>query len=207
MSEIFKRTQMLLGEDALKKLEKSRVAVFGIGGVGGHAAEALVRCGIGKIDIIDNDTVAESNLNRQIIALHSTIGKSKVEVAAERFIDINPRIKISARKCFYLPEKNEEFDRLNEQLSKCINELSEYQDYIARVYKFTDDGDLVLDSDLGLEKFSREEFIAYMFLSTNYGNYKFPSRYKEYIPENFHEIIEIYQTNTWNSFIELIEEN
>ena len=113
MSEIFKRTQMLLGEDALKKLEKSRVAVFGIGGVGGHAAEALVRCGIGKIDIIDNDTVAESNLNRQIIALHSTIGKSKVEVAAERFIDINPQIKISARKCFYLPEKNEEFDFSN----------------------------------------------------------------------------------------------
>lgn len=113
MSEIFKRTEMLLGEDALKKLEKSRVAVFGIGGVGGHAAEALVRCGIGKIDIIDNDTVAESNLNRQIIALHSTIGKSKVEVAAERFIDINPQIKISARKCFYLPEKNEEFDFSN----------------------------------------------------------------------------------------------
>ncbi|MBO5744205.1 MAG: tRNA threonylcarbamoyladenosine dehydratase [Clostridia bacterium] len=113
MSEIFKRTQMLLGEDALKKLEKSRVAVFGIGGVGGHAAEALVRCGIGKIDIIDNDTFAESNLNRQIIALHSTIGKSKVEVAAERFIDINPQIKISARKCFYLPEKNEEFDFSN----------------------------------------------------------------------------------------------
>ena len=113
MSEIFKRTQMLLGEDALKKLEKSRVAVFGIGGVGGHAAEALVRCGIGKIDIIDNDTVAESNLNRQIIALHSTIGKSKVEVAAERFIDINPQIKINARKCFYLPEKNEEFDFSN----------------------------------------------------------------------------------------------
>lgn len=113
MSEIFKRTEMLLGEDALKKLEKSRVAVFGIGGVGGHAAEALVRCGIGKIDIIDNDTVAESNLNRQIIALHSTIGKSKVEVAAERFLDINPQIKISARKCFYLPEKNEEFDFSN----------------------------------------------------------------------------------------------
>ena len=113
MSEIFKRTQMLLGEDALKKLEKSHVAVFGIGGVGGHAAEALVRCGIGKIDIIDNDTVAESNLNRQIIALHSTIGKSKVEVAAERFLDINPQIKISARKCFYLPEKNEEFDFSN----------------------------------------------------------------------------------------------
>ena len=110
MSEIFKRTQMLLGEDALEKLKKSRVAVFGIGGVGGHSAEALVRCGIGQIDIIDSDVVAESNINRQIIALHSTVGRSKVEVAAERFLDINPNIKVNAYKCFYLPESSGEFD-------------------------------------------------------------------------------------------------
>ncbi len=106
MSEIFTRTQMHHGKEALDKLKSSRVAVFGIGGVGGHAAEALVRAGVGELDLIDSDRVAASNINRQIIALHSTVGKYKTEAAKERFLDINPEVKINTLNCFYLPEEN-----------------------------------------------------------------------------------------------------
>ncbi len=108
--EQFRRTEMLLGIEAMEKLKKSRVAVFGVGGVGGHAVEALVRSGIGRIDIIDNDTVSETNLNRQIFALWSTVGKPKVEVAKERLLDINPNLEISAYNVFYMPENADDFD-------------------------------------------------------------------------------------------------
>lgn len=110
MENQFERTEMLLGKDAVKKLKSSRVAVFGIGGVGGFTAEALVRSGIGAIDIIDNDTVALSNLNRQIIALHSTLGKLKVDVAEQRFLDINPDLKLNKHAVFYTPETSEKFN-------------------------------------------------------------------------------------------------
>lgn len=110
MSEQFSRIEMLIGEENLAKLTNSHVAVFGIGGVGGYTVEALVRSGIGAIDIIDNDKVAESNLNRQIIALNSTIGKYKVDVAKERILDINPDIKINTHKIFYTPETSSQFD-------------------------------------------------------------------------------------------------
>lgn len=110
MSEQFSRTEMLIGSENLAKLANSRVAIFGVGGVGGYTVEALVRSGIGAIDIIDNDIVAESNLNRQIIALHSTIGKYKVDVAKERILDINPNITVNAYKVFYTPETSEQFD-------------------------------------------------------------------------------------------------
>lgn len=110
MSEQFIRTQMLLGKEALESLSNKRVAIFGVGGVGGYVCEALVRCGIGEFDIIDNDTVAESNLNRQIIALHSTIGRSKVEVMKERMLDINPQAKVNTHECFFLPENSDTFD-------------------------------------------------------------------------------------------------
>ena len=110
MSEQFIRTQMLLGKEALEKLSHKKVAIFGVGGVGGYVCEALVRCGIGEFAIIDNDTVAESNLNRQIIALHSTIGRSKVEVMKERMLDINPDVKVNTRECFFLPENSDTFD-------------------------------------------------------------------------------------------------
>lgn len=110
MKEQFSRTEMLIGEDALATLANSRIAIFGVGGVGGYTAEALVRCGIGTIDIIDNDTVAKSNLNRQIYALHSTIGKHKVDVAKERILDINPNITVNAHKVFYTPETSDQFD-------------------------------------------------------------------------------------------------
>lgn len=110
--EEFSRTALLLGEEGVNRLSAARVAVFGIGGVGGHAAEALVRSGIGAIDLIDNDTVSVSNLNRQLVALQSTVGKYKVDVARERFLDINPDLKIRTFRTFYTPETASEFDFL-----------------------------------------------------------------------------------------------
>ncbi len=106
----FSRTAILLGEDALEKLKKARVAVFGVGGVGGYVVEALARSGVGALDLIDRDTVSESNINRQIIALHSTVGKLKTEVAAARAKDINPDIVVRTYNLFYLPETAGEFD-------------------------------------------------------------------------------------------------
>ena len=103
------RTEQLIGSDAIAKLKNARVAVFGIGGVGSYVVEALARSGVGNLDLIDNDTVAESNLNRQLVALHSTLGKPKVEVAKERVNDIDPDIKVNARQCFYLPEEADKF--------------------------------------------------------------------------------------------------
>ena len=117
MSEVeenqFSRTEMLIGKDAVETLGKIRVAVFGIGGVGGFVVEALARSGVGHFDLIDSDTVALSNLNRQIIATHSTIGKYKVDVMRNRILDINPNADVVTHKCFYLPETKELFDFKN----------------------------------------------------------------------------------------------
>ena len=110
MSEIFSRTELLLGRKAMEKLKNARVAVFGIGGVGGHAAEALVRSGVGEIDIIDNDTVSESNINRQMFATVSSVGMLKVDAAEKRLKDLNPEVKINKHNVFYLPENAESFD-------------------------------------------------------------------------------------------------
>lgn len=101
---------MLLGEQALQKLASSRVAVFGVGGVGGYVVEALARSGVGRIDLIDNDTVALSNFNRQIIATMDTLGRDKVDVMAERILSINPEAVVYRHKCFYLPETADRFD-------------------------------------------------------------------------------------------------
>lgn len=106
----FSRTQLLFGKEAMEKLSGSRVAVFGIGGVGGYTVEALVRSGVGAIDLIDDDKVCLTNLNRQIIATRSTIGKYKVDVMKERILDINPKVEVNVHKCFYLPETKDEFD-------------------------------------------------------------------------------------------------
>lgn len=108
--EIFSRTERLIGKAGLEKLKKSRVAVFGVGGVGGYVVEALARSGVGALDLIDNDTVSESNINRQIVALHSTIGKQKTTVAAARVNDINPEIKVREHNLFFLPETADSFD-------------------------------------------------------------------------------------------------
>ena len=110
MDNRFSRTEALLGEKAMERLKKARVAVFGIGGVGGHVVEALVRSGVGAVDIVDSDKVCLSNLNRQIIATESSIGKYKVDVMKERILDINPEAVVNVHKCFYLPETKDEFD-------------------------------------------------------------------------------------------------
>lgn len=99
-----------MGTDGVKKLNNARVAVFGVGGVGGYVIEALARSGVGALDLVDKDRVSESNINRQIIALHSTVGRLKTEVMAERVRDINPNIKVKTYDVFYLPETAEKFD-------------------------------------------------------------------------------------------------
>lgn len=101
---------MIFGSDAMKRLEKSRVAVFGIGGVGGYTVEALARSGIGVLDLVDNDTVSVTNINRQIIALNSTIGKYKVDAAKERILDINPDCRVNTYTTFFMPDCSNEFD-------------------------------------------------------------------------------------------------
>lgn len=107
--EQFERTERLLGAEAMGRLYGARVAVFGIGGVGGFAAEALARSGIGTLDLIDSDTVCESNLNRQIIATHSALGRSKTEVMRERILDICPEAVVHVHNCFFLPENAGQF--------------------------------------------------------------------------------------------------
>lgn len=106
----FSRTELLLGADGVEKLKKSRVAVFGVGGVGGYTVEALVRSGVGTIDIIDDDEVSLTNINRQIIATHDTVGMAKVDVTEKRIKSINPDCVVNKYKCFYLPETADKFD-------------------------------------------------------------------------------------------------
>ena len=106
----FSRTELLFGADAMQILADSRVAVFGIGGVGGFTAEALVRSGIGAIDIIDDDKICLTNINRQIFATHKTIGVQKTDAAEERLLDINPNVKITKHNVFYTPETANDFD-------------------------------------------------------------------------------------------------
>lgn len=125
MLDQFSRTQLLLGAEAMEILSQSRVAVFGIGGVGGHVCEALVRSGVGAFDLVDNDKVSLTNLNRQIIATYKTIGQYKVDVMKERMLDINPRADIRVHKCFYLPETARDYDP---QTARALN-FSDY-DYV-----------------------------------------------------------------------------
>ena len=110
MQEQFSRTALLLGDDGVQRLTKARVAVFGIGGVGGYAVEALARSGIGALDLVDHDTVSLSNINRQIIATHDTLGKLKVEVAKERIHAINPDCHVRTFPVFFLPDTVDTFD-------------------------------------------------------------------------------------------------
>ena len=106
----FSRTELLLGKEAMDKLQNSRVAVFGIGGVGGYVCEALVRSGIGAFDLIDDDKVCLTNLNRQIIATRKTVGQYKTEVMRDRILEINPKAEVRIHTCFYLPENADDFD-------------------------------------------------------------------------------------------------
>ena len=110
MEDRFTRTRQLLGSEMMERLKETRVAIFGIGGVGGYVCEALVRSGVGNFELVDNDTVAVSNLNRQIIATEETLGKYKTEVMKERMLSVNPEVNVSVRNCFFLPENSSEFD-------------------------------------------------------------------------------------------------
>lgn len=110
MLEQFLRTEMLLGSEALTRLQSARVAVFGLGGVGGYAVEALARSGVGSLDLIDSDTVSVSNLNRQILATHSTVGMLKVDAARNRVLDINPACNVKTWPVFYTPDTADSFD-------------------------------------------------------------------------------------------------
>lgn len=105
----FERTELLLGKEAVERLHNARVAVFGVGGVGGYVCEALARSGVGALDLIDSDTVCLSNINRQIIATHKTLGQYKVDVMRERILDINPCARVCVHKCFFLPETADDF--------------------------------------------------------------------------------------------------
>ena len=119
----FSRTELLLGKDGMEKLYNSHVAIFGVGGVGGYVAEGLVRSGITKFDLIDDDKVCLTNLNRQIIATHDTVGKYKVDVMKDRILSINPNATVNTHKCFYMPDTADTFD------------LSQY-DYIVDATQF-----------------------------------------------------------------------
>lgn len=110
MKEIFSRSALLLGEEGIEKLNKAKVAVFGVGGVGGYVVEALARSGVGHFVLVDNDDVSITNINRQIIATTKTVGRDKVEVMRERILEINPEADVEIRKCFYLPENADTFD-------------------------------------------------------------------------------------------------
>lgn len=110
MESQFQRIEYLIGEEAVCLLKRKRIAVFGVGGVGGYVIEALARSGIGNFTIVDQDIITITNLNRQVIALHSTIGRAKVEVMKERILDINKSADVDAKKCFFLPENASEFD-------------------------------------------------------------------------------------------------
>lgn len=125
MIEQFSRTEILLGAEAMEKLYGARVAVFGIGGVGGYTVEALARCGVGALDLIDSDTVSVSNINRQILATHSTVGKLKVDVAKARVLDINPNCDVKTYPCFYLPDTADRFDfTLYDYIVDCIDTVT-----------------------------------------------------------------------------------
>ena len=131
MEDCFQRFEMLIGADGLLKLRNARIAIFGLGGVGGYVAEALARSGIGSMDLIDNDRIVLSNINRQIIALHSTLGQTKVEAAATRIRDINPSIALKLYQSFYLPDHRDQFDfKAYDYVVDCIDTVTAKLDLV-----------------------------------------------------------------------------
>jgi tRNA A37 threonylcarbamoyladenosine dehydratase len=136
MENQFTRTEMMLGEDAVSRLKASRVAVFGIGGVGGFTVEALARAGIGELHLFDADRVSITNINRQIIALHSTVGRAKVDVMKERMLDIDPDCKIEANNVFYLPENADMYDLSKyDYIADAVDTVSAKLEIATRAYK------------------------------------------------------------------------
>lgn len=136
MESQFSRTALLIGSDALDRLWQKRIALFGVGGVGGFAAEALIRAGIGSLDVFDNDTINESNLNRQLIALHSTLGMSKVDAIQARLNDISPNAQIGANRLFYLPETADQVDFARyDYIIDCIDTVKAKVDLAVRAFQ------------------------------------------------------------------------
>lgn len=137
IKEEFSRTAYVYGEDAIQRLKNSHVAVFGVGGVGGYICEALCRAGVGNIDIFDRDTVSLSNINRQIIALHSTVGRPKVDVMKERMLDINPDCVINVHNVFYLPENADEFDLSSyDYIADAVDTVAAKLEIATRAYQY-----------------------------------------------------------------------
>lgn len=133
MLDQFSRTRLTFGKDNMEKLHKARIIIFGIGGVGSYVVEALARTGIGFIDLVDNDEYSLTNINRQLYALHSTIGQSKVDVAKQRIMDINPECSVNTFKTFYLPENAGQFDFSKyDYIIDCIDTVSAKLDLILR---------------------------------------------------------------------------
>lgn len=133
MSNQFIRTRLLIGDEPVDRLSNAKVAVFGVGGVGGFCVEALARAGVGTLHLYDDDTVSESNLNRQLVALHSTIGRPKVEVMAERVLDINPNCQVKAIRMFYLPQNADQVDLSQyDYVVDCIDTVAAKLELVSR---------------------------------------------------------------------------
>ncbi len=137
MNEELSRTALLLTEEKVEKLKSMKVAVFGVGGVGGFVVEALARCGVGTFVLTDNDTVSLSNINRQIIALHSTVGRLKTEVMKERILDINPEAVVEVHNCFYLPDNHDDYDFAGyDYIIDCVDTVAAKIDIILEAQKY-----------------------------------------------------------------------
>ncbi len=144
MESQFERIEFLLGKDAIDRLHEKKVAVFGVGGVGGYVVEALARSGIGKFVLVDNDTVSITNINRQIIATHETIGRNKVDVMKERVLSINPLAVVETHCCFFLPENQDEFDFT--QYDYVIDAIDTVAGKIALVMKAQEANTMIMSS-------------------------------------------------------------
>ena len=136
MLEEFSREELLIGKIGIEKLQKSKVVVFGIGGVGSYVVEGLVRAGIGEIILIDNDEVSRSNINRQIIATQKTIGKLKIDVAKERILEINPKCKVQVYKEFFMPDSQDFFDETVDYVIDCIDTITAKIELVERAKKY-----------------------------------------------------------------------
>lgn len=136
MLEELLRTELLIGESGIERLKNAKIAVFGVGGVGGYVVEALARCGVGAFILTDNDVVSVSNINRQIIALHSTIGRPKTEVIKERVLDINPSVNVELHNCFYLPESHDDYNFAEyDYVIDCVDTVAAKIDIILEAQK------------------------------------------------------------------------
>lgn len=135
MEEQFSRTELLIGKKGIEKLSSAKVAIFGLGGVGSYVLEALVRAGVGSFILVDNDVVSMSNINRQLIATHSTIGKNKVDVAYQRALDINPNVKVETFKQFFTPESDDIIDSSVDYVVDCIDTVASKIELVLRAKK------------------------------------------------------------------------